>query len=173
MTIAEAALLIRDGVRSTDGTWADLGAGTGTFTQALQSILFSGKVFAVDKNPHALWRLPAHEKVFLEIVEADFSMPLDLPPLDGIIMANALHYLKDPAPFLQRILKNLKANGQFILVEYETNKANPPWIPYPIPFKYFKEIAQAAGFSEPREIGRSPSIYGHEYLYAASTLSPV
>lgn len=168
MQINEAIDLIRGGVMKKEGIWADLGAGTGLFTQALQAILEEGKVYAVDKSPHALWRLDRHEQVPMEIVEADFSKPLDLPPLDGIIMANALHYIEEPLSVLSHLLPLLKLGGQFILLEYETTQPNPPWIPYPIPSQRFHQIAEQAGLSSPQEIGRIASRYGHNHIYAAS-----
>ncbi len=168
MQINEAIDLIRGGITEKEGIWADLGAGTGLFTQALQAILEAGTVYAVDKSPHALWRLDRHERVPMEIVEADFSKPLDLPPLDGIIMANALHYIKEPLFVLRQLLPLLKQNGQFILLEYETTQPNPPWIPYPIPADRFHQIAGQAGLSSPQEIGRVASRYGHNHIYAAS-----
>ena len=169
MEINEAVDLIRDGVEKKEGIWADLGAGTGLFTQALQVILEVGKIYAVDKSPHALWRLAPHDQIPIEIVDADFSKPLDLPPLDGIIMANALHYIEDPIPVLTHLLPLLKPEGAFILLEYETHQANPPWIPYPIPFQRFRQIAKQAGLSSPQEIGKITSRYGHNHIYAAST----
>ena len=118
MEIQVAAQLIEAGVKEEEAVWADLGAGTGTFTQALQQLLSKGKVYAVDKSPHALWRLPNKGSVPMEIVDADFTRALDLPPLDGILMANALHYVADPAQVLPPLLQLLKPSGTFILVEY-------------------------------------------------------
>ncbi len=167
MEINEAVDLIRDGVEKKEGVWADLGAGTGLFTQALQVILEVGKVYAVDKSPHALWRLAPHDQIPMEIVDADFTKPLDLPPLDGVLMANALHYADKPVPLLEELLKLLKPGGIFVLVEYETHRPRPPWIPYPIPFEGFVEIATKVGLTKPTKIGEVPSLYGHDHIYAA------
>lgn len=167
MDIQVAAQLIQAAVKQEHATWADLGAGTGTFTQALQNLLPGGKIYAVDKSPHALWRLPNHPNVPMEIVDADFTKPLDLPPLDGVLMANALHYADRPVPLLEELLKLLKPEGIFILVEYETHSPRPPWIPYPIPFDSFVEIAAEVGLNKPTKIGEVPSLYGHDHIYAA------
>ena len=167
MDIHVATGLIEKAVAREEATWADLGAGTGTFTQALQQILPSGKVYAVDKSPHALWRMPQHAKVPMEIVDADFTKPLGLPPLDGILMANALHYVPQPAKLLKELLKLLKPGGVFLLVEYETNRPRPPWIPFPIPFESFTAMAAEVGLSQPVEVGKVSSMYGHDHIYAA------
>ncbi|MEO5905727.1 MAG: class I SAM-dependent methyltransferase, partial [Saprospiraceae bacterium] len=92
MTFQEAVEFIRPAVIPSSGVWADIGAGTGLFSQALLEILDNGKVFSVDKSPHALYKINPPAKNELVIIEGDFQKPLFLPSLDGIIMANALHY---------------------------------------------------------------------------------
>lgn len=162
-----AVTLIKEGVLNTQGIWADIGAGTGIFTLALRELLVSGKIYALDKSPHALWRLPLKGTVPIEVVEGDFNKALDLPLLDGILMANTLHYAADPVKVLQDLLTYLKPGGQFVLVEYETIEPLQPWIPFPVPFEYFNKIAESSGLSAPKEIGRTPSQYGHQHIYAA------
>ncbi|MEO1261658.1 MAG: class I SAM-dependent methyltransferase [Bacteroidota bacterium] len=163
----EAISLIEKGIKTTSGTWADIGAGTGVFTLALREMLTTGTIYAVDKSPHALWRLPLKGDVPIAVVEGDFNRPLDLPMLDGILMANALHYASDPVAVLKNLLSYLKPAGTFVLIEYETHRPLQPWIPYPVPFADFEKHAHAAGLSEPLEIGRAVSRYGHEHIYAA------
>ncbi len=167
MDIQVAAELIQKGVIREEAIWADLGAGTGTFTQALQHLLPKGMVYAVDKSPHALWRLPKHDSVSMEIVDADFTRPLTLPALDGLLMANALHYVDQPADLLKNLLPLLKPGGTFLLVEYDTNRPRPPWIPYPIPFSQFTAIAQEVGLTPPERLGSVPSMYGQDHIYAS------
>lgn len=58
MTLAEAIEFLRPAVDSETLTWADLGAGSGTLTEALAHIVGpSGTVFAVDRDPVAANRL--------------------------------------------------------------------------------------------------------------------
>lgn len=166
MTQQTAIQLIEKGVKHPSGTWADIGAGTGTFTLALREIMSSGKIYAVDKSPHALWRLPLKGAIPIEVTEGDFNRPFDMPELDGIVLANTLHYAADPVAALKNMVQHLKADGSFILVEYETSTPLPPWIPFPIPFEKFKDIAKAAGLTEPIKIGKAPSNYGHDHMYA-------
>lgn len=166
MKLTQAIQLIETAVQPLEGVWADIGAGTGLFTQALQTVLESGKIYALDKNPHALWKLEATRTVALEIVEGDFNRSLPLPKVDGIIMANALHYATAPAKVLQNILQHLKPDGVFILIEYDTTRPNPPWVPYPIPAIEFSQLAIQVGLTEPIEINRAPSRYGHNEIYS-------
>src|SRR5205085_9890881 len=115
------------------------------FTEALIEILEEGKVLAIDKSPHALYTNPQLAKpepssiIKVEILKADFNHPFDLPRLDGILMANALHYAKDPLQVLKNVLSSLNPDGLFILIEYDTDKPNPPWVPYPLSWDKFKK----------------------------------
>ena len=147
--------------------WADLGAGTGMFTEALKALLPSGKIFAVDKNPHVLWSLAGGSQVEIVVQEADFTKPMELPELDGIVMANALHYTPRPSAVLQQMMQYLRPGGHFILVEYETEQARPPWIPYPLPFRKFTRICEEAGLTKPVELHQVPAAYGHQHIYSA------
>jgi len=167
MTEAQAIELIRPGVERTPGVWADLGAGTGMFTEVLRSLLPAGKIYAVDKNPHMLWSIAGGDPVEVVVVEGDFTHPLELPLLDGILIANALHYVPDPVTTLIRLTEYLRPGGVFILVEYETDLARPPWIPFPLPWHRFREVAALAGCPEPLPLSRVPAAYGHQHIYSA------
>lgn len=161
-----AKSLIEKGLHQRNGTWADIGAGTGVFTEVLRDLLEEGSVYAVDKSPHALWSLPKMAQPQLIIEDANFTQPMDLPMLDGIVMANALHYTNNPIEILQNILKHLKKGGRFILVEYELTTPQPPWIPFPIAFEDFCKISSKVGLSFPKKIGEVASQYGPQDIYS-------
>src|SRR5690606_23534586 len=84
--------LLRAGIPGPGGAWADLGAGSGAFTLALAELVGStAQLHAVDRDPRSLERnaraMAAHAPLVpIEYHEADFTQPLDLPPLDGIVM---------------------------------------------------------------------------------------
>ena len=92
--------LLRRGVSPTGGVWADFGSGTGAFTLALAELLGpTGKIYSVDKDRGALrTQERAMQAQFpqttVHYLTADFTQPLDLPLLDGIVLANALHFQK-------------------------------------------------------------------------------
>lgn len=169
----EALELIRDAV-APGGVWADLGAGTGTFTRALGELIGpDGTVWAVDRGEEAVRALRALELPDggePTVVQADFTRPLELPPLDGILMANALHFVRDQEGVLRRLARHLRPGGRLVLVEYDRKRGNP-WVPHPIPPERFQALAVAAGLSSPREVGRRRSSYGRE-MYAAIALRP-
>lgn len=167
MKLNEAIDFIQNVVISKKGRWADIGAGSGIYTQALDQILEPESViYAADKNPHMLYQLRL-ERCELRIEELDFTRDFSLPPLDGILMANALHYAPNPQEVLEKVVNCLKPGGQLLLIEYETKRPLSPWIPYPVPFQKFCDLAPKAGLGEPQQVNQIPSAYGHEHIYLA------
>ena len=120
--------LLRGGVPGPGGVWADLGAGAGAFTLALADLIGPGGViYSVDKDQRALRqqeqamraRFPATTVHYLA---ADFTRPLDLPPLDGVVMANALHFQRDKDATLRLVRGYLRPGGRLLLVEYNADR---------------------------------------------------
>ena len=101
--------LLRDGVLGGGKTWADLGSGEGAFTLALADLLGpSGSIDTVDRDSRALQvqvraLRDAFPNVSVTPLVADFTMPLELPPLDGIVMANSLHFERDKLAVLHLV----------------------------------------------------------------------
>lgn len=143
-------------------TWADLGCGSGLFTKALQGQLPAGStVYAVDSRRQSLSGPGLH------FVQADFENDaLPLPSLDGVIMANSLHYVKDKPSLLEKLKTYLKPGAVFILVEYDTTAANP-WVPFPLDFTAAARLFPEAGFAVPEKIAERPSVYNRANLYSA------
>ncbi len=133
-------------------TWADFGAGSGAFTSALlENLGLEGQVYAVDKSLRGLAKHPQ-----ITPVQADFTWKLELPPLDGILLANSLHYVRKQAEFLQSLKNYLKPSGCLIVVEYQDRRASP-WVPFPLPFERLAQIT--AGFRV-EKLGSTPSSFG-------------
>ncbi|MEL7533264.1 MAG: class I SAM-dependent methyltransferase [Bacteroidota bacterium] len=141
--------------------WADLGCGRGTFTKALADLLGEGsQIYAVDTNEAALQTIPAtYAGVQVERYRADFVRDDWPDQLEGILMANSLHFVAEQSAFLERLRQQLKPEGKLILVEYDTDKANP-WVPYPRKLEGWRELMLEVGFSDVSEIGRRSSRYG-------------
>ena len=94
--------LLRPADLPAGGAWADLGAGSGAFTLALRELVGAeAAIYAVDRDRRRLeelegaWRPRFGGLMNLHLLPADFTGPLDLPPLDGILMANSLHFFRD------------------------------------------------------------------------------
>ena len=144
-------------------TWADLGAGAGTFTRALASLLGrSGTVYAVDRDPRALGEitrgLGGGQSAQIHTVVGDFTDRLDLPPLDGIVIANALHYVpyEDQTRVLRQVASLAKRAAPLVIVEYERTNANP-WVPYPITIRHLTTVAREAGLAAPTPLATRAS----------------
>src|SRR3712207_5600619 len=163
MDHGEMVALIRGGVPGPGGTWADLGAGSGNFTRALAELLGpEGTIYAVDRDARSVNRQRAAvaqgKAAVIRPKEGDFTRPLDLPPLDGVLMANALHFVSDQAAVLASVAAYLRPGGRLLLVEYDV-RAGVGWVPFPVPFERFQLLAAPAGLSTPTLVGsrRSPS----------------
>ena len=173
MTHEDHVALLRRGIPDTGGVWADLGSGTGAFTLTLADILDrAGTIYSVDVDSRAL---KEQERVMLlrfpdvnvHYIAADYTDLLDLPPLDGIVMANSLHFQRDKGKVLRQIRSYLKPGGRLLLVEYNADSGNP-WVPYPISYPSWEKLASAHGFISTRLLATVPSRFLHEIYSAVS-----
>jgi ubiquinone/menaquinone biosynthesis C-methylase UbiE len=175
----DAVALLRPAIPSPGEVWADLGAGDGTFTWALAELLGpEGRVYAVDRSPgkiEALRRRVAAAPAEVIPVVADFTGPFELPALgrsglDGLLMANALHYVEAAGVVLARLVERLRPGGRLVLVEYDRRRPSP-WVPYPIPEARLPELTAAAGLSRPTVLSTRPSAFGGT-MYMATAVRP-
>lgn len=172
MTEEQRVELIRPGVQRAGGTWADLGAGSGAFTRTLASLLVPGaRIYAVDRDERALRSLPREASgVSIQCVTADLTRELSLPPLDGVLLANSLHFQADASQALRAAARWLKPGAPLIVVEYDTSRANP-WVPHPVPWSELPVVVESAGLVDVRRLGVVPSSY-HGSMYAAVCRRP-
>jgi SAM-dependent methyltransferase len=176
MNHADHVNLIRDGIPhqepgSSPPIWADLGSGRGAFTLALAELLPPGGViYSVDRDAAALReqeramrvRFPRSD---VRYVPGDFTHPLDLPPLDGLLMANSLHFHQNKELIIRTVKSYLKPGGRIILVEYSADRGNF-WVPHPLSFPTWKKLASRCGFSESQLLATYPSRFLAQ-IYAA------
>jgi SAM-dependent methyltransferase len=176
VTAAEAVDLIGAAIPRRAGTWADLGAGDGTFTRTLVELLGQGgRIFAVDRDARAIAALERWAKknaANVTPVVADFTGPFDLPGLgetllDGMIFANALHFVRDAHLVLERLVVRLRPGGRVVFVEYDQHDATR-WVPYPLPVDRLPELTAAAGLSPPVTTATRPSAFGGKLYVAAA-----
>ena len=145
--------LIRGGVEEPGGRWADLGAGEGNFTRALADLLGpAARIVAVDRDSTALRALDGR----FETRVADFTRPLDLHDLDGVLMANSLHFVREKQPVLQAVRDMIKPGGRLVIVEYDADRGNP-WVPHPFSYVTWETMAARAGFKNTRLLSTYPS----------------
>ena len=179
MEVADAVRLVAPAVRPRGGTWADLGAGSGIFTRALAALLGAGgHVIAVEREPRAVAELDrlardrASGMASITALRGDFTTPLALPPLDGVLLANALHFVPGDAQaaVLRDLSTALRPGGRLLLVEYDDRPASR-WVPYPVSRARFAELARTLGLGPPAVVGKRPSAYGG-LIYAAFVEMP-
>lgn len=170
MEIKDATELIRfpinvKGVQ----TWADLGCGTGLFTKALASLLPQKSIIhAIDVDAKGLQKIPKeYNGVTIETSAMDFSPGAFAPhELDGILMANSLHYVENKELFLKRMMDTLKEDGWFLLVDYDMSKANP-WVPYPLPIAAAEALFLKCNARSFQVLNQRKSVFGEQMMYAA------
>lgn len=171
MELVDASNLIRAAVTRPGGTWADLGAGSGTFTSAVARLLGEGGVvYAVDRVAGGLAAgvVGAPGAARVVPVVGDLREPLPLADLAGVVMANSLHFVAgaEQADVLTRVVSYLRPEGVVVLVEYDQRRGSP-WVPFPVPLERFEVLAAEAGLAVVKEIGRRRSRFGPRDIYAA------
>ena len=164
MNHSDHVLLLEKGIPACGGVWADLGSGWGAFTLALADLTGPDSViYAVDRDRGALReqesalrsRFPS---VSLHQIIADFTSPLSLPPLDGLVMANSLHFVDRARQeaVVRQARALLRPGGRMILIEYDSDHGNT-WVPYPLSYGSWQTIAVRAGFVHSERLASVPS----------------
>ncbi len=177
MDHADHVRLLKKGIQKTGGIWADFGSGHGAFTMALADLLGpESQIHSVDRDPTALTRQRAlmasrYPGTNLVIYEADFTEPLDLPQLDGLLIANALHFLPQKDAAVMRLSDYLRPGGRFLVVEYDTDRGNR-WVPHPFTYVGWQAIALRCGLIETRLLATVPSSFLGRFFSALSRRPP-
>ena len=176
MNSRDARTLLASAIAGQDGRWVDLGAGDGVFTRALVELLGPGShVYALDRDAGALETLarqPWAMAAGVTTVVADFDAAFELPGLDagglaGILVANALHFVRDQSAVVGRLATRLRPGGRLVIVEYDRRAASQ-WVPYPIPIARLSALTAGTRLSAPVITASTPSVFGGD-LYVAVT----
>ena len=160
MQLDEAVKLIQHSIIKEKTAYADLGCGNGLFTKALAQLLMPQSViYAVDKNSTALNSFSIDANIQLQKINIDFIKDeFPFKNLLGILMANSLHYVEDKNAFLLKAKASFAPNGYFIIVEYDTDKANH-WVPYPVSFSSLHSLFVKINFHAVQKLQTYPSRY--------------
>jgi ubiquinone/menaquinone biosynthesis C-methylase UbiE len=162
MDHAEAVSFIQKAIISEKAQrWADLGCGSGTFTKALAALLPPGShITAIDRDRQH-FDLPQ-----IEFVRADIEQELALSGLDGILIANALHYVKDKAALITKLQPMFGDSFRFVIIEYDTEQPNA-WVPFPITFERLRVLFERLGYRRIIKLAERPSVYRSSGMYCA------
>ena len=186
MRLDDAVALIAPAVgdvAAARGAWVDLGAGEGTFARALARLLGAGSiVHALDRDAGALAALdrsggrdPRAAEIHTTVVDLADARALDalaLPPLAGVVAANALHFVaRDAQPtVLADWAVRLRPGGRAVVVEYDRRGASP-WVPFPLDAPALRALS-VPGLSRFDVVARRPSRHGGD-LYVAVAMRGV
>ena len=103
------------------GIVADLGCGSGVFTDYLARVGFSA--VGVDLSPRMI-ELARRLYPASRFVEGDVeALPFEDASLDGVLLSGLLHHLPDPSACVREVHRVLKPGGRF--VAFDPNRRNP------------------------------------------------
>lgn len=177
MTHDEAVAFLAPAGRPWRGVWADVGAGSGTFTRALAELIGpEGAVCAIERDARAVAGLqllagrtdPTAARISAlrgDMHELSSIAGLEGAQLDGILFANVLHFTRKPEAVLAQAAELLRLDGCIVVIEYDRRMPNP-WVPHPLPLRRLADVADTARVGRPVEVARRPSAYYGE-MYCA------
>jgi ubiquinone/menaquinone biosynthesis C-methylase UbiE len=100
---------------------ADLGCGSGTFTELLRQAGYS--CIGVDISPKSL-AIGRNKYPHLELIEGDAeNLPLASENLDGVLLSAMVHHFPDPRRLVAEVRRVLKPNARFVALD--PNRMNP------------------------------------------------
>jgi hypothetical protein len=116
----------------------------------------SSTIYAFDLERRTLEGIPdQHDGVEIRKIVGDLqSSSLRLPRVDGILMANTPHFIREQQPLLRRLLSD-----RFLIVEYERPRPNR-WGPYPVDFERLRQLFSEAGVERVERLATRPSLFG-------------
>lgn len=170
MTISEArAMLAPAPGWGAPTIWADLGCGTGTFTLALAELIGEGSaIHAIDRDARALASLPTtHQGIRIVRHHGDIErFTLPSTSLDGVLLANSLHYVRAQSTLMARVVRALALSGSCIIVEYDSDTPLPRWVPFPVSQSNATGLLREAGLTDLLALAMRPSAYGRGPIYS-------
>ena len=142
------------GLRPGDAV-ADIGAGTGLFTQLFaERVGPKGTVYAVDIGPAFLKYIDEqakkqkHERVIKTVLNTHDSTKLPAGSIDVAFICDTYHHFEHPEKMLGSIHRALRPGGRLIIIDFDLRKDSSDFVkqraraPKEV---YYREIA-AAGF---------------------------
>src|SRR4029453_16216015 len=126
-------------------------------------------IHAMDRDASALGQIPKeHAGVSIVTCVGDFAAPpWPFDALDGVLLANSLHYVRDQRAFIDSCAPALNHPRRFLIVEYDTDQANR-WVPYPLSRTALRSLFSEAGYASITFLDSRPSRYRRAEMYSAS-----
>ena len=144
------------GLRPGDAV-ADIGAGTGLFTQLFaEQVGPKGTVYAVDIGPAFLKYIAeqakkhGHERIVKTVLNTQDSAELPAGSIDVAFICDTYHHFEHPEKMLASIHRALRPGGRLVIIDFDLRKDSSDFVkqraraPKEV---YYREIT-AAGFEQ-------------------------
>lgn len=166
-----------NGIPETGGTWADFGSGTDAFTLALAEIVGrDAHLYSIDQQDSALRQQKqtmrrTFPELKVEYIVANYTKSLDLPNLDGIVMANTLHFQRHKDGVLQLVYRYLRPGGAVYpgVIQHRSGQSLGS---HPFSYESWATMAHRNGFVDTQLLAIRPSRFMGE-IYAAASRKPM
>jgi ubiquinone/menaquinone biosynthesis C-methylase UbiE len=124
-------IVLRDAGLKDGDVFADIGCGPGFFTMPASAIVGpSGKVYAIDTEIKMLKELEkgALPVNVVPVRSEENKIPLGSEAIDFALLAYVLHETEDKVLFLREIMRILKKDGVFLVLDWKKKKEDegPP-----------------------------------------------
>lgn len=168
MTHQEALQLIPPGsIVAKPQYWLELGCGTGTFTYALAHRLpANSSILAIDRS---VQQLHSTADVSITFQQADMRQFTPTKPVNGVLLANSLHYVEEQELFLKKMMQWFQQDIQILLIEYDTEQSSH-WLPWPVSKQKVASFANRMSLSI-TFLGQRASVYQRSQIYSAQLVS--
>ena len=130
---------------------ADIGAGSGYYTFRMAREAPRGRVFAVDLQPEMLDLI--RQRIEREGIEnvtpvrgSETSPNLEANSVDLVIMVDVYHELSHPREMMEHIVRALRPDGRFVLLEYRMEDPT-------VPIKRLHKLSEAQAVREMEAVG--------------------
>jgi len=140
------ALLLKNLDLKPGMNFADIGAGSGYYSNLISKQIGNGKVYAVDVEPEMITYLNDRikkEKLsnIVTVLGSETSVSLPALSMDIMLLVDVYHEFSFPYEMGLSMFKSLKPNGKLVLVEFRSEDKS-------VPIKKIHKMSQAQAVKE-------------------------
>jgi ubiquinone/menaquinone biosynthesis C-methylase UbiE len=140
------ALLLKNLDLKPGMNFADIGAGSGYYSNLISKRIGNGKVFAVDVEPEMITYLNDRikkEKLsnIVTVLGSETSVSLPALSMDIMLLVDVYHEFSFPYEMGLSMFKSLKPNGKLVLVEFRSEDKS-------VPIKKIHKMSEAQAVKE-------------------------
>ncbi len=106
---------------------ADIGAGTGYFSNIFSQIVKKGKVYAIDCEPNMVVymqnRFSDTDFAHLTVIQSQYEDPCIPVGTDTVFLANTYRFIQNRGEFLNKMREQTKPGTRFVFVDFKGSHA--------------------------------------------------